>query len=286
MDKSTKKILFYLRVCVFLVFIGRAYQHIFWDAPFRSLLWDQKLLEPLVLFFFNMDWNSYVTDLEIDKGIQVTIRLQGVLYLICAFLALVVKPTSKKIMKVIIWAGGASLVFLSLLITKEKFYHLAMLFEHAIQFGSPFLLLYFLKHQSIEKLKIQLKILIALTFICHGLYAIGEIYPLPQNFMTMTLNILPIDESAAKMLLFVAGILDFLIAILIFIPKAAKSVLIYAIFWGLLTALARVVSGLTYSVSLDILHQYLYLTVYRLPHGILPFVLYMIISNKLKPIKG
>lgn len=277
---SNKTIISFLKFSCFLVFAGRAYQHLFWDAPFRSLLWDQALLEPIITGFFNMQWQDYVTDLEIDNTIQSVIRGHGVFYTICAFIALLIHPYSKKWMKLILTLGGISLVLLSILLTKEKFYHLAMFFEHAIQFSIPFVLLYFMKNSNTDRLISVLKVIIALTFTCHGLYALGTIYPLPANFVTMTLNILPVSEPTAKSFLFIAAILDFLVAILIFIPKTAKPALLYAAVWGLLTALARIVNGLSYDISLATLHQYLYPTIYRVPHGLIPLLVYLLIKRK------
>ena len=262
-----------------MVFAGRAYQHLFWDSPFRSVLWDQNLLEPFVNSIFNMSWKDYVTDLSIDHKIQTLIRLNGWFYLFCAIVSLTIKPTSNKIFKSILFLGGCNLVVLALLLTKNKFYHFAMFFEHAIQFSVPFLLYYFLKNESVRWLLPKLKLIISISFVCHGLYAIGLIYPIPENFVTMTLNILPISEINAKQFLFIMGILDFVFAIIIFIPKLSKVSLIYAFTWGFITAIARVLSGLKYGVSLHILHQYFYQTLYRIPHGIIPLLTYLILKR-------
>jgi hypothetical protein len=168
---------------------------------------------------------------------------------------------------------------LSLLLTKEKFYHIPMFFEHTIQFSTPFLLLSFIKYQKTSKLVLHLKIAIALTFTCHGLYAIGILYPLPGNFVTMCLNILPISETTAIRFLFIAGILDFAVAILLFIPRLWKFALLYAILWGFLTALARVVGPFSFDFTWQSLHQNLYQTVYRIPHGLIPLLLYFIMKK-------
>lgn len=279
---NTKTITLFLKISCFFIFIGRAYQHLFWDAPFRSLLWDQNLLEPIIDGIFNLSWNDYVTSLEVDNYIQQAIRITGILYIICAILILVIHQHSKQWIKNIICIGGINLVLLSLLITKDKFYHLAMFFEHSIQFCLPFVLLYFLKNKNRYRLQSILKIILALAFVCHGLYAIGALYPLPANFVTMTLNILPIDEPTAKLLLLVMGIIDFVIAIGVFVPKIAKPFLIYATFWGIATALARLISPLTYGFSLDIFHQYLYLVLYRIPHGLVPLLILLV---SLKPLR-
>jgi len=277
---SPKNILFYLKLSAFFVFIGRAYQFIFWDVPFRTLLWDQNLLEPILDVVFNIEWKEYVTSITYDYYIQTAIRINGFIYLICAVLCLIVNRNSLRIIRSFIIFGGILLVVLALLQTKSKFYVFAMFFEHSIQFGTPFVLLAYLKHSKELKFELQLKFLIALTFFCHGLYALGMFFPIPANFITMTINILGVSESTTKTLLFIAAILDFIIVIGVFVPKIAKSVLLYAVFWGLITAFARIVSEFHYSISLLSFHQTLYETVFRLPHGIIPFLLYLILRNK------
>jgi hypothetical protein len=269
-----------LKITTFFVFIGRAYQLIFWDAPYRSLLWDEKLLSPLLEFLFNVEWQSYVISLDNDLYIQRLIQFNGVFFLICAILCLLVKSYSFKIVKIAIFFGGFLLVVLALLEAKSKFFVFAMFFEHTIQFSLPFILLYYLKNKEIYRLITPLKVVIALTFLCHGLFALGELLPLPASFVTITMNILGTTEETTIRLLFVAAILDFIIVVGLFIPKIIKYILLYAIFWGFITAIARVLSELTYSFSLLTMHQTFYETVFRLSHGLVPLLLYYILSFK------
>ncbi|SEE03982.1 hypothetical protein SAMN04487765_1190 [Tenacibaculum sp. MAR_2010_89] len=278
MNRTT--LLNFLKISTFFIFSGRAYQHLFWDAPYRSVFWDQQLLEPIINFVFNTSWQSYVTNLNTDHAIQFLTKSIGGLYTVCAIISLTITETSKKWQLTILKLGAVSIVVLAMLITKNKFYHLIMFFEHAIQFGVPIALIYYLKTRNIHQLIFKLKIFIALAFTCHGMYAIGVFYPLPGNFVTMTLNILPITETSAKNLLFIAGIIDFIIAIGLFIPKVAKTMLLYACFWGFITAFARIISGLSYDVSLSIMHQYMYLVLYRIPHGLIPLLVYLYLANR------
>lgn len=272
---SKRNILFLLKLASFFVFFGRGYEHIVWDAPFRSLLWDQDLLSPIIENIFNTNWRDYVTSLRTDSIISACIKANGVFYFICAILSLTLTENSSKLHRGILYTGVVFLVLLSLLITKSKFYHTVMFFEHSIQFATPFTMLFFSRTKKVKDLVLTLKILIALTFVSHGMYAVAIFYPLPGNFVSMTLNILPVTEDIAKQFLFAAGILDFIVAILIFIPKTAKPALIYAAAWGFLTAFARIVSGLKYGVTLDIVMQYLHTTIYRIPHGLVPLIAYM-----------
>jgi hypothetical protein len=277
---NQKQLLWLLKLCSFLIFIGRAYEHLYWDAPFRTLLWDQNLFGGIVENIFNTSWNDYVTSKRLDYFIQNAIRINGLFYAFCAYLSLTIRNSSTFFLKTILTFGGFSLLFLSFLLSKSKFFHIAMFLEHAIQFGTPFALLYCInRKKTITKIVTPLKILVALTFASHGLYALGTFYPLPGKFVVMTLNIIPISECIVKRFLFTAGILDFIAVLFIFIPKLQKTGLIYACIWGLVTAFARVFSGFSYDISFSIIHQYLYATVFRIPHGLVPLLLFFIIKS-------
>ncbi len=270
--------LFILKFSVFLIFIGRAWQHLFWDAPYRSFFWDEALLQPVVEGVFNISWKDYVTSSTTDDFIQTIVRANGILYLIAAICALYIKKLNTRWIRVPLWLGGISLVILTILLTKEKFYHGAQFFEHSIQFGLPFVLLYSFKNNSEEKIILVLKILIAVTFFSHGLYAFG-FYPVPGKFVDMVIHIFGFTESTAIIFLYIAGILDFILAVLIFVPRITVYALWYAVFWGLLTALARIVANFYVDFPLDSIHQNLHETVYRIPHGLTPLIV-LIVMNK------
>ncbi len=272
-----------LKITVFLIFIGRAWQHLFWDAPYRTFFWDEALLKPIVEGWFNVSWREYATSANTDAFVQSFIRGKGILYLLAAICTLLIsKLNNKRLFRIPIFLGGISLIILSILLTKEKFYHIAQFFEHSIQFGLPFVFLYTLKENYRESKGIFIiKTLIAITFFSHGLYAFGA-YPVPGKFVDMVINILGCSESIAITLLYIAGILDFILAVLIFIPKVAKYALIYAVIWGLLTALARIVANFYLDFPLQSLHQNLYEVIYRLPHGLAPLIVLLRVKINLK----
>ena len=93
----------------------------------------------------------------------------------------------------------------------------------------------------------------------------------------MVIHIFGCSESTAISFLYIAGILDFIIAILIFIPKVSKFALWYAIIWGLLTAFARIVANFYIDFPWQSIHQNLYGVLYRLPHGLVPFITLLLI---------
>ncbi len=261
-----------LKVSVFLIFLGRAWQHLFWDAPYRTFFWDESLLKPIIENWLGMNWTEYVTSSSTDNFIQTFIQCNGFLYLLAAVCTLLVTKSNKKLFGIPVYLGGISLVILSVLLAKEKFYHVAQFFEHSIQFGLPFVFLYtFSENYERSRLYFILKVLIAVTFVSHGLYAFGA-YPVPGKFVDMVINIFGCSESFAITFLYLAGILDFILAVIIFIPKLAKYALIYAVIWGLLTAFARLVANFYWEFPLQTLHQNLYQVIFRVPHGLTPLM--------------
>lgn len=261
-----------LKVSVFLIFLGRAWQHLFWDAPYRTFFWDESFLKPVLENWLGINWTAYVTSPNTDNFIQVFIQCNGFLYLLAAICTLLITKFNKKLFRIPIFIGGISLVILSVLLTKEKFYHTAQFFEHSIQFGLPFVFLYtFRKNYKKSRMFFVLKVLIAVTFFSHGLYAFGA-YPVPGKFVDMVINIFGCTESFAITFLYIAGVLDFILAVLLFIPKVDKYALIYAVVWGLLTAFARLVANFYWEFPLQSLHQNVYQVIYRLPHGLTPLM--------------
>jgi hypothetical protein len=281
-----------IRICAFSVFIGRAWQHLFWDAPYRALAWNEAWLKGLVESLTHMTWQEYVTSPAVDNAINLTVRLTGGFYLIAAILCLFASGRRK--LPGIIWlTGSVLLIILAFLYMKERFFQVGQFLEYALQVGSPVLLYIWvygaggtqkadLKSAFWKKLILFSKILIALTFICHGLYAMGY-YPRPGFFVDMTINIFGMSEASAHRFLWWAGLLDMIISVGIFVPPVARVCLLYAVIWGLLTAFARIVSNFYADFPWQSLHQYTFETIYRLPHGLIPlFVLFVVRSNAIR----
>ncbi|MEK7258126.1 MAG: hypothetical protein AAB316_25445, partial [Bacteroidota bacterium] len=94
---------------------------------------------------------------------------------------------------------------------------------------------------------------------------------------------LGVDEQGAKLFLNVVGVLDFVVGAGIFLPeKWARPVLLYAAAWGLATAWARIAGNFYWQFPLSSLHQYLFETVFRLPHFLVPMALYLILNQDIK----
>lgn len=265
-----------IRIAVIAVFLGRAWQHLRWDAPFRDLLWDENWMGGLIYLLGYSSWESYVTDAQTDQFIQSWIQLTGWFYLLCALAAFFIVRWGKY-GRWLVRLGGVSLIMLAALYTKEKFYAVGQFLEYTLQWSAPFFLATFARRTSPTRRDILLlKVAIALTFICHGLYAIGY-YPRPEVFQTMVINILGFGNDRAVQFLNLAGMLDFLFALMLFLPwrKLRLIALLYLSFWGAMTTVARVWAFVHWEFLGSGLSQWLHESVYRFPHFLIPLALFL-----------
>ncbi len=259
------------RLLVCFTFLGRAWQHLRWDAPLRVILWRQKLLEPVVNLF-DVSWREWVTSPAVDAGINHTGHLIGLFYLFCAIAAFRVTSNRAGLQRLLA-AGGAMLCFLGFLYFLDKGMRWGQWAEYSLQFSGPFFLIAVIRGKAGSKtLHFALKAAIALTFIGHGLYAVGY-YPQPGNFVTMIMNGMHVSEDMARGLLKGAGYIDFVIAALLFAPVVWRPACYYMVFWGFATALARIVSYYDPINWVGWLDGWMHQCLYRLIHGGMPLVL-------------
>ncbi len=282
--KYYSKVLFIVQIATVFLFLGRGWQHLFWDAPFRTFLWDENLMSGFVNNWLSMSWEEYVRSPEVDDGIQNLIKGFGIFYLLLAFFAFLIR----KVPKILTWLlplGSVALIFLALLYTKNAFFSVGQFFEYTLQFLTP-VFLFILVNQKMElkKLLLIFKIAIALTFTCHGLYAVGY-YPQPVLFVQMTMNTFGISETGAKNFLLTVGFLDFVVAVLIFLPKKwSYYALGYCVFWGFLTTFSRLVGNFYPEFWVESLSKWTPESLYRFPHFLIPLAAMVLLKNSL--IKG
>ncbi len=275
-------IIIILKIACFCLFAGRAWQHLIWDIPIRSLLWDQDLMEGIITSLTGMTWQEYATGTTQDTFIQSFKMILGGFYASCALLCFYINDTRKWIGKLFLFATFL-LTFLAFLYYKEKFFHLGQLLEYSIQISTPILLYLFFYTKTTNKQLIFFgKIAIAFAFTCHGLYAIGY-YPQPGHFVDMVIRGIFLEEPAAKIFLKAVGFIDIAISIGLFLPVVWRASVWYAIIWGLLTAIARVTTNFYWDFPLQSLNQWLPEMLYRIPHGIIPlFVLLLANARNIK----
>ncbi|MFZ2900963.1 MAG: hypothetical protein WA004_20185 [Saprospiraceae bacterium] len=270
-EKWLYKLLQLAAVCVLL---GRAYQHWFWDAPYRAILWDESLMKPLVEGLFGVSWREYAGNVGVDRAVQAGMKVIGSLLAAGAVVAAFPRRFPAKARWILAVLSGW-LVLLAFLYYKEQNFQVGQFIEYALQAGAPlFFFLYMKKGGGLEpRLEAMMRWAAALTFVGHGLYAVGY-YPRPGHFTVMVINSLGLPPDASNQLLWVAGILDFVAAALLALPLPGRTwALIYCVIWGFLTSIGRLTGNFHAEFFSSFLHQWLFEFVYRAPHFLLPLAL-------------
>ena len=200
----------------------------------------------------------------------------GLFWVLCALAVPFLKETWK-FGKWLLYLGSFSFGLLALLYFKDKFWEVGQFFEYATQVTAPLILAQVLYGgQNTARFRTSIKLIIATTFICHGLYAYAY-YPQPSIWIQWCMDVLYFEEDqTASQFLIVMGLLDFIAAVLLFAPfKWVSSVAIwYCIIWGILTSLARLVGNFYIEMIWESLHQHTYEVMYRLVHGGIPLFLW------------
>ncbi|MEZ4982603.1 MAG: hypothetical protein R2769_13670 [Saprospiraceae bacterium] len=201
-DRNIKLI---FKISAFSVFAGRAWQHIFWDVPLRTVLWEEKWMKPIVEGWFGMPWGDYVSSPVVDANIQHTIQGMGVFYALLAIAVLFYKGQSK-ILEILFYIGSGLFVFIGNLLFEGGLFQFGAVVGIHLQFTAPIFLIWSFKSTFNSNYFLNaVKVAIALTFTCHGLYAIGY-YPVPGKFVQMVISILGVSDSTAFTFLKTAAI--------------------------------------------------------------------------------
>ena len=197
-------------------------------------------------------------------------------YLVCTALTLTVRRGSwVQMMGLLIGSGLLGLLAYAKYVGAQR--QLPMLIEYGGQVLSPVLLVLALalgvRHRATV---ITAMVAFVATFAGHGLFAAG-VWPTPSTFYGMTVKILGVEYDAAMAFLRIAGILDFVVCVGIFIPYARLPCALYAAAWGLLTALARPMAGMSTSLNYWGADQYVHEAVLRAPHFFIPVYLFLLL---------
>jgi hypothetical protein len=252
--------------------VGRAWQYIVWDGPWRALFWDESLMSAIVAKW-GWEWSDWATSLQVAHGISYFTTIVGLLLLLGALLAWW-KVTQRWRW---IWFTYAGLLLLHTLLNwKGHAWQGGYLVEHSLQWTTP---LWFVLLGVVDKRTPQVwlgvRIAIALTFIGHGLYAMGY-YPVPPHFVGMMMSGFGLSEHLARDVLWIIGWLDFLAAIALLLPftKGRKFALAYIIIWAFLTAVARLYANAAWYSWPELLSQWVPEFLVRWCHFLVPIALW------------
>lgn len=267
--KKTESI---MKISLVLLLLGRAIQHLFFDSPIRGILYSKHFVNP-VLQLLNINFNDYINSPNLDDSINTFLSTVGILFLILSVSTLFLNQFNPIIKKIILYFSCFMLVLVSFGYFKEKSLSIGQFFEYSAQLFLP---LFFIIKK--EKQVFFLKIIIAFTFFCHGLYAVGY-YPIPANFVQMILSTSTLNNEQAFVLLHLVGLLDFLFAIAIFIPKLKIPFLWYGVIWGFLTSFARIYTNVYVDFFSSTLFYWIYEFLVRIPHFTIPLYLILVQKN-------
>ena len=153
--------------------------------------------------------------------------------------------------------------------------------EHTLQMALPLILIYVCKSNGVTSISLYylLAVLVGLTFIGHAFFALGVHY-VPGHFIEMTSRSLGMNSESSIYFLYFVGWMDVIFAVLAFVPALRKFALGYLIIWGLLTSLARIYYVLGDGVTAEWLLVNLPNTIYRLPHGLIPILMLLLVWKK------
>jgi hypothetical protein len=267
-----------LRWSAITVCLGLGLTGLLHDLPLRTLVWDTNWWQWFATLL-GYEWTDWVTSESVDQKINLVTRLMGGLALLSGLLIIFRKWMLQAVILVSVF-----LLLQHFLLWKEHFWSLGHLLELSLQTGAP--LLFFWWHKlsltNADKSRFWrvVRILTAMTFVGHGLYAAGY-HPVPANFVLMTQAGLGVGEATARNLLFTVGILDFLAAGLLLLPYRRSWIiaLCWIIPWALLTTFARFWSygGLVEMHTL--LTQWGPEVLRRGPHVLVPLALFLYVRE-------
>ena len=255
---------------------GYAYAYLFWGGPWRTLFWNEALLGEWVTRTSGRSWTDFVTDPAVGAAIDAGEAGVGLLLGATALVVAAGRRWTGRLWSVALGLGFLLLLAHALLVAWDRFLRPVELFEYALRVAAPLLLYRAAVRGGCDSGLLRgIQLATALTFAAHGLYALGY-YPVPGDFLGMTTGILGVGEGAARSLLRAAGVLDLLVAVLVFVPRAAGVALGYAAAWGLATALARLAYGWGAGPLGEHLGQQGWAVLVRLGHALIPLAGYLL----------
>ena len=262
-----------LRCGAFLCLAAWSWAHLYWEGPYGALFWNQVSFG--IAERFGIDWDGYAGGGDGAGWIQKWGRVLGWLYVVAAVLALTLRARR--------WWSLGLLAMGSCLLTLMSFAkylksgnQLPMFVEHGGQMLAPTLLGVALIAGARHRVTVLIALIAFLaTFLGHGSYALG-LWPTPANYFGMTSKILQVDADVARVFLNVVGVLDFVICVGIFIPSIRRVSALYGAIWGLMTAFARPVAGMSADLNYWGADQYLHEAILRAPHFMIPLYLFCV----------
>lgn len=260
-----------LRTAIAVSLFGFALQHWFADPPYRSLLWSQGLMEPIVAWW-GWTWEAWVTDVTVSDGIDCLASAIGVCFALMA--GAVLAPLRGRTALVVVVAMTALLSVTGCARWAAHQYDALWPLEFLLRLALP-LMAWLAWHRRAPSScqRNWLLVACAATFAGHGCYALGW-YPTPLAFREMATAVLPLAGGGLTAFLIVVGVVDLLVAVMLWWPRVQQRVLLWMAFWGLATSALRL-SAIDPWFPGDTLLPALGAWWERLPHVVVPLALWI-----------
>lgn len=266
----TRRWSFLLLIALLGLLLGRSYQHLLLEGPYRAFFLDENLFGWAV----GRGWNDYVLSLQTDERILLYTRIVGMLFALSALLFAVFWRSRPGWLWAVAIFNSLLLFFIAFCYFLEKGYQIGQWLEYSAQTLMPVLAIWAARPGPNRAFHLVASLAVALTFIGHGLYALG-VHPVPGNFVYMLTQNISMSDAEAKSFLHIAGWLDMVVGVGVFIPRFRKYALLYAVLWGGLTTFARLTSYILFGHLFWLtVHQWLFQFLVRLPHFLLPWYLW------------
>lgn len=271
--KTETILLWLLRFATGICLLGWAWVHLYWEGPYGILLWRSETFDWVAER--GIDWEEFVGTGANDGLVQQWLGWIGLFYLLGGIVAFTVRARSW-VQLVVLTGVTLLLVILAYAKFVASQYQPPMFIEYGGQMLSPVVLMLAVVCGVRHRATVGIAVLsVIMTFAGHGCYAIGW-WPTPGNFYGMTSLTLGVGHDTAKLILLLAGVLDFVVCAALFIPAWKRAAALYAVIWGLLTALARPVAGMSWDLNYWGADHFLHETAVRAPHFLVPMFLYLV----------
>ena len=272
-----------LRGAAGLMLIGFGWLHCFWggNVPWEAILLEKGLMQGIV------NWDAWaVSDHVQNVAIPQAKQVFGAIFFITGILCLYNGP--RILVTPFAFLSTLGVVFYALSKAVLKKMDALTFLEHALMMCAPLLLVlvvYF--HLNGPSVRILIRYVCAMTFVCHAILALGVnfngdllflkdvelVYQTPEHYRFMAQTCLDLkSEESVNFVLRAAGTMDLIAAVLVLLPTRVISGLgfIYMAGWGFLTALARPWAHLNPKQPFISLYEWAPEFLIRSPHFLVP----------------
>jgi len=209
-----------LQFTTFLLLVGRAWQHLFWGAPYAHLLpleegFSQWFVDKITMFF-------------------------GWLFALGALFSFTLDSRDSKWGTFFIYLSF-SLLLLAQLYRAENHNEWPTLLLYASQIATP--LLYYqvqFTKVSLSKTMFLLKFSITLTLLGYAWYAFGFHYGIKSEWIEGISFLFALEKKTSIWLIYGLGIFEILLVLILWVKPLQKIGLAGIVFWGMLLMFASV----------------------------------------------